>query len=435
MTTLKKGVVALDPPFEKERAESQEMYRRALLHALKEYRDMDETEKDSMLTCQQNAINYSTAADHILQQIKVIDERNTESAVASLAGIGSAETHGAEVMLTDYIDFSYHCLDEAVELLGERIEKSRQGYVKSRTSSEFIDGALQTNYSNLRSTYMALLKDVERRSSINDKQWIKFEGECRQWQINQMTQILNKYQGPGNSMDKTYKALRKQVNKRLSDFINKYLSKVESDLKDSDSDLRLALVQAMRDSVNWKNQNQLELELWLSSTIDELNDMYTENLEKYRNIIYDIRHHIFSLEMYSSKLNQLAKLYRIVPTGSVGPHIQRRKHYAAIIQGVDPTSMVENKFNETNLRYPLSAIHNASDSSGVRTVGGQERSPPWALNLGSRMFELARRVGVSADELALKLQDMLYDLPESDTLNEKLALVCSVYNIDTKPMM
>lgn len=431
----KSAPTPLDPACEQEKAASIDRYKRALLHALKEYREMAASEKDSMLTCQENAINYSTAADHILQQIKVIDERNMESAVASLENMGYADNHGAEVVLADYIDFSCRCLDETVELLGEKLEKSRQEYVSSRSSSEFIDEALETNYANLRSTYSGLLKDVERRSALNDKQWIKFEGECRQWQVQQMADILNKYQGPNNSMEKNYKELRKKVNKRLSDFVNVFLHKVQSDLRESEVDLKLAHVAAVRETVRWKNETQLELETWLSSTIDELNDTYTEHLEKYRNLILDIRHHSYSLETHCTKLNQLSKLYRLVSSCAVGPHILKRKHYASIIQGIDPNSTSESKSSDVNFRYPLSAILHASDSSSSRTVGGQERAPAWTLTLGTRMFELGRRVGVPVDELALSLQDMLYDLPDSEALNEKLALVCGVYNINVKAMM
>jgi hypothetical protein len=420
-----------DAGCEREKHDSIEAYRRALLHALKEYRELAAMEGETKLNRQENAINYSTAADHLLQQIKVIDERNMDSAVVSLENMGYVDNYGAEAMLTDYVDFSFLCLDEAVEMLNKKVDKSRHEYVKSRSSSEFIDEALETNYSNLKATYIGLLKDVERRSGINDKQWIHFEGECRQWQVNQMAQILDKYQGP--QLDKNYKALRKKVNKRLSDFVTNFLNMVQKNLKCSGVDLKLAHVEALRGSVKWRNKSQLEMEHWLSTTVDELNDMYTEHLDKFRNIIFDTRQHIYSLEMHNSKLNQLTRLYRIVPSNAIGGYISKRKHYSAIIQGGDAAGGgAEHRAGGgagRNLRHPLSVLHHSSDISGATTIHGQERCPPWTLALGSRMYELGRSVGTPSDEMALTLQDMLYDLPDSEALNEKLALICGMYNI------
>ena len=417
----------LDETGQKELAEALEEYRRGLVQSFKDFRDLNHTEAENLKSCEQNVINYSTAADHVLQQIKVIDERNMESALNSMDQMGYADLHGAEAMLTDNIDFSFRCIDEAVDLLGGKIERMRQEYMQARNSSAFIDDALKTNYMNLKNTYLGLMKDVERRSAINDKQWIDFERECREWQVSEMTGILNRYQDP--QVEEKYKALRKEANKRLSDFVNTYLHKIQQDLKESEVDLRLAHDKAVYASVKWKNSTQLMMEEWLSTTIDELNDIYNDNLDKYRNIIIDLQHHIYSLEMHNSKLNQLAKMYRVLKTSALGDPISKRKHYTSLIHGTYPSGD-ESKDSGRNWRHPLSIIQQPGDSSSIRTIGGQDRSPAWTLSLGSRMYELGRRVGISTDELALMLQGMLYDLPDSEALNERLALVCGVYNIN-----
>ena len=400
-----------------------EMMRIALLQALKDYRDLSDIETDTLQAREENAQYYNTASDHILQQIKVIDERNLESASHSLHKIAYDDHCGGEAMLLEYMDYSSHAIDQSVEMIKERIVNYRAEFRNARSTASLIDDALKVNYENLKGTYMTLLKEVDKRGEGNDKQWVQFENECRQWQVKQMNQIVEKYQGPDCGLTQKYKQLRKRVSKRLGNFSESVLSAAAAQLKDSGMDLRSIHRRAVFKSIKWKTRTQHSLEQWLSETVGELEEMYMGQVEKYNALLLDIRQHIYSLELYKIKLDQLSPLYKLVAPQYIPAQINKRNYFCALIRGIAPPTSDELKaYGTLAPRPPLSQIPQACESYGA------QKCPAWSPTLGTRMFELARRTGVTNEEFVQQLLDLLYDLPDNDSMLDQFTLTYNLYN-------
>jgi hypothetical protein len=403
-----------------------ESMRLALQQALKDYSELAQMEVDTRDACRESGQYYGTAADNILQQIKVVDERNLDSAVHYLERMAFDDQIGSEAILLDYVDYADRCADDALDGMVEKITQSRIEFRKSRNSVELIEDAMKTDYEHLKGTYKALLKDVNKRAEHNDKQWIKFEEECRQWQLSKMNEIVSKYRRPEhgvNNLAQKYKVIRKRVNKRLSGFSAALIDSAKARLAEPGSDYNTRYHKAVHRAIEWKHEEQQKLEDWLSVSIADIEMQHMDLVDKLQGLLVDLRQHEYSLELYKMKIEQLGHLFRSVPPSILPAQINKRKYYSSILSGAAPSGAPDVLPSYgTESRDPLSAIPLAFESySGIKY-------PPWSPALGTRMFELARRTGVSADEFAIQLQSLLYDITDSDAILEKLGDILAIYN-------
>jgi hypothetical protein len=418
-----------------------------MIDAVDAFREISITEREYIRILDRNTENLDTAAMHVLQQMNAVDDRRLRFISARLESMQMAPATGAEARLLGFMDQCMHSAESTELLMRQRLEQSKEQVKRFRDASAFVSEALQSDYEKMRSTYTKLLKEVDARTEDNDRRWERFLAESRAWEAERINEIQSRYLRNDDEYSRKRAEGHQKINDRLQQSLDKAFASVEKSLQDSAVDLKVQFHHHVNEDALSKNQYRADLHSWLNSTISNIDSVYSEQLDKYQALLIDLRHHIYNLENYSWKLDQLAKTYRQVGSDSLEFQVKKLTYYQSVAlpsDGEASSASVRSRAGcDHNLfsyngdhRYPLSKVIQASDTDvdgylvpaqGSAVYNARCRHPPHSLAIGSRVFELARVVGYSPEALTNHLIELLYEVPYNDLVVEQLMYVCSSY--------
>lgn len=425
---------------------SREELRRSLMEAVDALKDISSSEEERVRVLERSTESFDTAAMHVLKQMGAVDERRLHYASARLESMQTAPTIGSEARLLSFMDRCLRSAESTESTMRQKVEENKQQVKRFRDASAFVNDALHSDYEKLRSTYTKLLKEVNARTEENDCRWMRFLAESRAWEAQRMEEIERRYRRSDEEhLRRRAEGLRK-INDRLQQSLDKAFASVEKSLEDSSLDLKVQFHYNVNEEALSKNQYRADLHSWLNSTISDIDKAYSEHLDKYQALLIDLRRHIYNLENYSWKLDQLTTMHRQVGSDSLEFQVKKLSYYQSVAippDGQSQGSVRSRAGYDYNLfsyngdyRYPLSKIMQASDTDvdgylvpaqGSAIYNAKCRYPPHSMALGSRIFELARIVGYSTEALTNHLIELLYEVPHNDLVVEQLMYVCSSY--------
>jgi uncharacterized membrane-anchored protein YhcB (DUF1043 family) len=419
----------------------------SLMEAIDAFNEISRTEKEYVRILDRNAENLDTAAMHVLQQIGAVDDRRLRFASARLENMQTASATGAEARLLSFMEGCMQSTESTVLLMQQRLEQSKEEVKRFRDASAFVSEALQSDYEKMRSAYSKLSKEVDLRTESNDRRWVRFLAESQTWEAERVNEIQGRYMRNDDEYSKKRAEGYMKINDKLQRSLDKAFASVEKSLQDSAVDLKVQFHHHVNEDALSKNQYRADLHSWLNSTLSNIDQAYSEQLEKYQALLIDLRHHIYNLENYSWKLDQLAKTYRQVGSDSLEFQVKKLAYYHSVAMPTDgeaSNASVRSRAGfdhrlfsyNADKRYPLSKVMQAADTDvdgylvpalGSAVYNARPRYPPHSLAIGSRIFELARAVGYSPEALTNHLIELFYEVPYNDLVSEQLMYVCSAY--------
>lgn len=340
---------------------------------------------------------YASACAQLKHQINGADQHRLNSALRVFDMLDSDEKRGGYGRLHSLIEVGITSIEDAVKSLSSKISESRKEYVAIRHSEDLLECCAKASYERVRDSYTNLLRLCRKRSHESDLQWSKLECECREWLLSNMRATHERYahskrsadigssEGETSPMEKS----RIETGRRFQKFSDQYVNVTDQRHKKSMSYLE-GMRRSRKAGMHYKQTQGKLLEDWLEMTTREIETCYAESVEELQNRVSAIRLHITGLELHQKKLSHLRKV---------------ELKAQSVLQ--------EQKTKFQGDRLPMLRGQSTPLESGRVSVSN-------SMNLGTRIHELSKHVGVEDDDCVLLLTQLLHTVNPDNAVIHKL---------------
>lgn len=317
------------------------------------------------------------------------------------------EVKGGYARLLTLIELGVKSAEDAVELMKKRLTSSREEFVSLRHSDALLETTAQISYEKVRDTYTNLLRLSHKRANDNDLQWIELETKWREWMMNEMKSVLNRYISNGsnfseferNQSDRIHQH-RLAASRRLQKFGDKLITSSQKNTEKIEKYDEISLRMKKLQAFAWRKKQFDICNDWLYSTEREISDCYADSINELSEKISEIRAQLNYLDIHAKKLTHLSRLsnekYELLRSKSIQ---SRRNSVRSSLNG-NNNSHNSNSHNNNKLRDPKSK--DLKDDPPI--------PPIVSMNIGTRLWNLSKSVGVENDECLNLLTQLFYTI-------------------------
>jgi hypothetical protein len=360
---------------------------------------------------------YTSAVDQIISQMKSSDERRLEAAMRTMESLENDEIKGGQARLLSLIETGVKCSEDAIEILKTKLTLSREEFISLRHSDTLLEKTAQISYEKVRDAYSHLLRLSHKRSTQNDLLWIELEAKGREWMMNEMKYILNCYRSssmntttmttitndvePSTQTDRVNQH-RLAASRRLQKFGDRILASSQKQIGKTEHFSEISFRQKKNQLFYYKKKETEKLNEWLEMTERQIEEWYTHSLQQLSEKKTEILFHLQYLDFHTKKLTHLRRLtpryYEILRNKSFD-------HRRNSVRSSVPGSMTSKKEIKKDSFYDE----------------GRNGPPPVSMNLGTRLWNLSRSVGVDHEEGVLLLTQLLHTVHPDPLVLQRLS--------------